>query len=316
MMKNAAARPTHAPASFGRRLGRDLAKNKIVYLMWIPVMLFYVIFHYLPMGGVVIAFQNYKPFKGIMGSDFVGLKWFEDFLTGPYAWRVIRNTLVISFQSILFGFPAPILLALMINEVHSAPYKKTVQTISYMPHFISLIVVCGLLQDFSSSQGLFNVIGTALGAPRMNYLASTSTYRTIYVVSGIWKQMGWGSIIYLATLSAVDPALYEAAAIDGANRMQRIIHVTLPALVPVIAVQLIMRLGQVMGEGSEKTILLYNESTWEVSDIVSSFVYRRGLLETNYSYGAAVGLFNSLVNVVILTLSNTASRALTNESLW
>lgn len=305
-----------ASLGFWRRLGRDLIKNRIVYLMWIPVLAYYLVFHYAPMGGIVIAFQNYKPFKGITGSQFVGMKWFIDFLTGPYAWRVIRNTLVISLQNIVFGFPMPILLALMINEVKSTKLKKTVQTVSYMPHFISLIVVCGLLMDFSSSQGLFNAIGTALGAPRTNYLSNIETYRPIYVISGIWKQMGWGSIIYLATLSAVDPSLYEAAAIDGANRFRRILHVTLPALVPVIAVQLIMRLGQVMSEGYEKTILIYNESTWEVSDIVSSFVYRRGLLENNYSYGAAVGLFNSLVNVVILTLSNSASRALTSESLW
>lgn len=305
-----------ASLGFWRRLGRDLVKNRIVYLMWIPVLAYYLVFHYAPMGGIVIAFQNYKPFKGITGSQFVGMKWFIDFLTGPYAWRVIRNTLIISLQNIVFGFPMPILLALMINEVKSTKLKKTVQTVSYMPHFISLIVVCGLLMDFSSSQGLFNAIGTALGAPRTNYLSNIDTYRPIYVISGIWKQMGWGSIIYLATLSAVDPSLYEAAAIDGANRFRRILHVTLPALVPVIAVQLIMRLGQVMSEGYEKTILIYNESTWEVSDIVSSFVYRRGLLENNYSYGAAVGLFNSLVNVVILTLSNSASRALTSESLW
>lgn len=305
-----------ASLGFWRRLGRDLVKNRIVYLMWIPVLAYYLVFHYAPMGGIVIAFQNYKPFKGITGSQFVGMKWFIDFLTGPYAWRVIRNTLVISLQNIVFGFPMPILLALMINEVKSTKLKKTVQTVSYMPHFISLIVVCGLLMDFSSSQGLFNAIGSALGAPRTNYLSNIDTYRPIYVISGIWKQMGWGSIIYLATLSAVDPSLYEAAAIDGANRFRRILHVTLPALVPVIAVQLIMRLGQVMSEGYEKTILIYNESTWEVSDIVSSFVYRRGLLENNYSYGAAVGLFNSLVNVVILTLSNSASRALTSESLW
>ena len=305
-----------AGRGFFSRLGRDLRRNKLVYLMWLPVLAYYLIFHYGPMGGIIISFQNYKPFKGIAKSQFVGLKWFQDFLTGPYAWRVIRNTLLISLYSILFGFPAPILLALMINEVKNPVFKKTVQTVSYMPHFISLIVVCGLLADFSSSMGLFNAIGQLFGAPKINYLSSTSTYRTIYVASGVWKNMGWGSIIYLATLSSIDQSLYEAAAIDGAGRFRRMVHVTLPALVPIIAVQLIMRLGHVMSEGSEKTILLYNESTYEVSDIVSSFVYRRGLLETNYSYGAAVGLFNALVNIVILMIANYSSRALTNESLW
>ena len=314
MMKTASA-PIHRDG-FLRRFGRDLKRNKFVYFMWLPVMAYYILFHYIPMGGIVIAFQNYKPFKGIAKSQFVGLKWFVDFLTGPYAWRVIRNTLVISVYSVLFAFPAPILLALMINEVKRAPFKKAVQTVSYMPHFISLIVMCGLISDFSSSMGLFNAIGSLFGAPVTNYLSSTAHYRTLYVGSGVWKSMGWSSIIYLATLSAIDPSLYEAAAIDGAGRFRRIWHVTLPALVPIIVVQLIMRMGSMMSEGSEKTILLYNESTFEVSDIVSSFVYRRGLLQTNYSYGAAVGLFNSLVNIVLLSSTNFISRHLTNESLW
>ena len=295
---------------------RDMRRNWMVYLMFLPVLAYYIIFHYIPMGGVVIAFQNYKPFKGIMRSDFVGLKWFIEFLTGPYAWRIIRNTLLISLYSILFAFPAPIILALMINEVKCTPFKKTVQTVSYMPHFISLIVMCGLITDFSSTDGLFNIIGQFFGAKKVSYLSSLSTYRTVYVLSGIWKQMGWGSIIYLATLSNIDQSLYEAAAIDGAGRFRRMLHVTLPALVPIIAVQLIMRLGHVMSEGAEKTILLYNAGTYEVSDIVSSFVYRRGLLETNYSFGTAVGLFNSMVNIVVLTAANYFSRRLTSESLW
>lgn len=298
------------------QLSRDFHKNWMVYLMWLPVLAYYIIFHYLPMGGVVVAFQNYKPFKGITHSDFVGLKWFADFLTGPYAWRVIRNTLLISIYSILFAFPAPILLALMINEVMYTPFKKTVQTVSYMPHFISLIVMCGLVTDFASTDGLFNAVGQLFGAKRTNYLSSLSSYRTIYVATSVWKQMGWGSIIYLATLSSIDQSLYDAAAIDGAGRLRRILHVTLPALVPIIAVQLIMRMGHMMTEGAEKTILLYNPGTYEVADIVSSFVYRRGLLETNYSYGTAVGLFNSLVNIVILTAANYISRRLTSESLW
>ena len=314
MMKTASA-PIQRDG-FLRRFGRDLKRNQFVYFMWLPVMAYYILFHYIPMGGIVIAFQNYKPFKGIAKSQFVGLKWFVDFLTGPYAWRVIRNTLVISVYSVLFAFPAPILLALMINEVKRAPFKKAIQTVSYMPHFISLIVMCGLISDFSSSMGLFNAIGSFFGAPVTNYLSSTAHYRTLYVGSGVWKSMGWSSIIYLATLSAIDPSLYEAAAIDGAGRFRRIWHVTLPALVPIIVVQLIMRMGSMMSEGSEKTILLYNESTFEVSDIVSSFVYRRGLLQTNYSYGAAVGLFNSLVNIVLLSSTNFISRHLTNESLW
>ena len=298
------------------RLWADLKRNKLVYLMWLPVLIYYLVFHYAPMFGVVIAFENYKPFKGILGSNFVGLQWFRDFLSGPFAWRTISNTLILSFYQILFGFPMPILLALLINELKGKRFKKTVQTVSYMPHFISLIVICGLLTDFAASTGLFNAITRLFGIPKANYLVLPSAYRSIYVGSGIWKQMGWGSIIYLATLSGIDPNLYEAAAIDGANRFKRMLHVTLPALVPIIVMQLIMRMGHVMSEGSEKTILLYNESTYSVSDIVSSFVYRRGLLSNDYSYGAAVGLFNSLVNIVLLTTANTLSRRMTNESLW
>lgn len=311
-----AAIKTGEKSSFSNRLGRDMRRYWRVYLMLLPVVAFYLIFKYGSMGYLVIAFQNFKPAKGILGSRWVGLENFVKFFNNSYCWRLIRNTLLLNVFGILFSFPAPILLALMINEVKRAPFKKAVQTVSYMPHFISLIVMCGLISDFSSSMGLFNAIGSLFGAPVTNYLSSTAHYRTLYVGSGVWKSMGWSSIIYLATLSAIDPSLYEAAAIDGAGRFRRIWHVTLPALVPIIVVQLIMRMGSMMSEGSEKTILLYNESTFEVSDIVSSFVYRRGLLQTNYSYGAAVGLFNSLVNIVLLSSTNFISRHLTNESLW
>ncbi len=317
-MAHIQAATIHAPgeASFWVRLGRDFRQNKLVYLMWLPVLAYYLVFHYAPMFGIVIAFQDFKPFKGIMGSSFVGLRWFRDFLSGPYALRTIGNTLCISLYSVIFGFPMPIMLALLLNELKKPRFKKTVQTVSYMPHFISLIVVCGILKDYSQSDGLFNAIGQALGAPRVNYLMLPGAYRPIYIISGIWKQMGWNSIIYLATLSAIDPSLYEAAAIDGANRFRQAIHVTLPALVPIIVMQLIMRFGHMMSEGSEKTILLYNEATYAVSDIVSSFVYRRVIVNLDYSFGAAVGVFNSVINIILLTGANYFSRLMTNESLW
>lgn len=302
--------------SFGERFRASVRNHKYIYLMLIPVLLYYLVFHYGAMGGAVIAFQNYKPAKGLWGSDWVGLKHFRAFLQGPYAWRLIRNTLLLNVYQIIFGFPAPIILALMINEVRNKPYKKFVQTVSYMPHFISLIVVCGLLADFSSSRGLFNYIGGLFGAPAINYLASTKTYRSIYVLSGVWKQMGWGSIIYLATLSTVDPSLHEAAAIDGASRLRRVIHVSFPALVPIIIVQLIMRLGNILTQGFEKIILLYSPLIYETSDVISSYVYRRGLQEMDYSFGAAVGIFNSLANLVILFMANHISGRLTHESLW
>ncbi|MBO4377584.1 MAG: sugar ABC transporter permease [Clostridia bacterium] len=302
--------------SFGTRLRKDMLHNWQIYLMWLPVLVFYLIFKYAPMGGLIIAFEKYKPAKGILRSQWVGLKYFEDFLTGPYAWRTIRNTLIISLLQIIVGFPLPIIFALLINEVKHNSYKRVVQTVSYMPHFISLVVLCGMISDFSASTGFFNVFRDLAGQPHINFLGSNKYYRTIYVGSYVWKHMGWGSILYLATLSNIDQSLYEAAAIDGAGRFQRMWHVTMPALVPIIAVQLIMRMGHVMGEGHQKTILLYNESIYEVSDIVSSYVYRRGLKQNDYSYGAAVGMFNSVVNVIIVCSANYFSKHVVKESLW
>jgi len=302
--------------SYFTRLWENIRQNKLVYLMWVPVFVYYAIFHYAPMAGIVIAFKDYKPFKGMLGSNWVGFRWFVDFLTGPYAWRTIRNTLLINVLQVTLCFWNPILLALLLNEVKNKVFKRTIQTISYMPHFVSLVVMCGLIQTFSRSTGLFSAIGALFGAEPQNYLSIMDAYRPIYIISHSWKVMGWGSIIYLATLSSVDPNLYEAAACEGAGRFRQMWHITLPSLVPVIVIQLIMRLGRMMSEGAEKTILLYNPAIYEVSDIISSFVYRRGLMELNYSYGAAVDLFNVVVNVTILTTANWASRTFIKESLW
>jgi putative aldouronate transport system permease protein len=284
--------------------------------MAVPIILFYVVFHYLPMAGVVIAFQKFNAFKGILGSEWVGLQHFQDFLTSPYAYRVIRNTLLINVYQLLFGFPAPIVLALLINEISNSAFKKTIQSVSYMPHFISLVVICGMLTDFSSSAGVINDIIQAFGGERTNLLMDKELFRTIFVSSGIWQEVGWGSIIYLATLSAVDPSLHEAASIDGAGRFQRMLHVTIPALIPTITILLILRLGHIMSEGFEKVILLYNPLTYETADVISSYVYRRGLQEANYSFGAAVGLFNSTINFITLILANYLSRRFVKESLW
>lgn len=299
-----------------KSLWARMKKHKYIYLMLLPVVIYYIVFHYLAMGGLVIAFQNYKPKLGILGSKWVGLKHFEDFLTGKYAWRVIRNTLVLNLYLLLFGFPAPIILALLMNELRDNAYKKTLQTVSYMPHFISLVVVCGLLVDFSMSDGLFNNVLALFGFERTNLLGSNQYYRTVYIVSNIWQNVGWNSIIYLASLSSVDNSLHEAAAIDGAGRLRRIWHVNIPAILPVIVIQLIMRIGNLMSQGYEKTILLYSPVVYETADIISSHVYRYGLEKTNYSYGAAVGVFNSLVNLVFLCTANQVSRRLTETSLW
>jgi putative aldouronate transport system permease protein len=302
--------------TFSRRWERNYRKHKHVYLMLIPVVLYYFIFHYVPMGGIIVAFQDYKPALGFFRSRWVGFQHFAEFLGGLYAWRLIRNTLLINAYSILFGFPAPILLALFINEINYKQYKRVVQTISYMPHFISLVVICGLLQTFCRTDGLFNDFLVLFGAQRTSLLARAELFRTIFISSNIWQGIGWGSIIYLATLSAVDPNLYEAAAIDGAGRISRMIHISFPSLVPVIVIQLIMRLGNILSVGFEKIILLYSPLIYETSDVISSYVYRRGLMQMDYSFGSAVGIFNSIVNLCILVLANEIAKKSIKESLW
>ena len=301
---------------FTVRLKKNFSRYKYIYLMLLPIILYYMIFCYGPRGGVVIAFQNFKPALGISGSKWVGMKHFHDFLTGPYAWRLIKNTLMINVLQILFAFPVPIILALLINEIKCKAYKKTVQTISYMPHFISLVVMCGLLITFSRSDGIFNDFLSLFGIERTNLLAQANLFRPLYIISGIWQEAGWGSIIYLATLSTIDPGLYEAARIDGASRFQRTLYVSLPGLSSIIIVQLIMRIGNILTTGFEKVFLLYNPLTYDTADIISTYIYRQGLELTNYSYGTAVGLFNSVVNLVILVVANYVSRKVTEESLW
>jgi putative aldouronate transport system permease protein len=302
--------------NFGNRLVRDFEKNRGVYLMALPVFLFYFIFKYLPYTGLVIAFQNYNLFRGILGSKWVGFTNFIRFVTGPNIGRLIGNTLLINIYSIIFGFPAPIIFALMLNEFRPGMSKKVIQTISYMPHFISLVVVCGMISDFCRERGLFNVINKFLGAESVNLLSQPRLFRPIYVASGIWQGLGWGSIIYLASLSTVDPNLYDAAQIDGAGRFRRMLHISLPALVPIITVQFIMRIGNILSVGFEKIMLLYNPLTYETADVISTYLYRYGLEQANYSFGTAVGLFNSAVNITVLITVNWLFKRFTEDSLW
>jgi putative aldouronate transport system permease protein len=295
---------------------QDFRKNKGLYLMALPVLVYYIIFHYLPMAGLVIAFQDYNLFKGFQGSKWVGLDNFIRFLTGPNIARLIRNTFLINIYDIIFGYPAPIILALMINECQLGKVKKAVQTISYMPHFISLVVICGMINDFSRVKGLFNGLRTLFGMPALNLLSQPEFFRPIFVSSSIWQGMGWGSIIYLATLSTVDPNLYEAAEIDGAGRFRRILHISLPALAPVITIQFIMRLGYILSVGFEKVMLLYNPLTYETADVISTYLYRYGLQQANYSFGTAAGLVNSLIQILVLVTVNGLFKRFGNESLW
>lgn len=297
-------------------LKRDFVRNRGIYLLFLPVIIYLVLFHYLPMYGAQIAFKDFSPNRGIEGSKFVGLKHFASFFNSVYCWRVIRNTLLISFYQLLFGFPAPIILALLMNELRCKPFKRFVQTVTYLPYFISLMVVCSMILDFTSLDGLINDMIESLGGERVSIMMQAKYYRTVHVASGVWQNMGWNSIVYISALVAIDQELYEAAVMDGANRWSQTLHITLPGLMPTIVIMLIMRMGQVMNVGFEKVILLYNSATYETADVISSFVYRKGLLDASYSYSSAVGLFNSLVNTVLLVSANAISRSLNETSLF
>jgi putative aldouronate transport system permease protein len=302
--------------SLWARLCQDYRKRKYVYWMIAPVILYYLVFNYIPMFGQVIAFQNYRPARGIFNSPWVGLKNFAGFFQGPFAGRVIRNTIILSLYDILFCFPLPVILALLLNELKGGAFKRIAQTITYMPHFISLVIMCGMIVNFTSSYGVITSVLGRLGFERTNLLSKAGYFRTIYTASTIWKTIGWGSIIYLAALSNVDMSLYEAASIDGAGRFRKVYHIMIPALVPIVAVQLIMRIGHLMSQGAEKVILLYSPIVYETADTIASYVYRVGLSEQNYSLASAVGMFNSVINLGLLVFANWFSRRFVQESLW
>ena len=294
----------------------ELRTNKCLYLMALPVVLYYVIFCYAPMYGATIAFKQFDVSKGIMGSEWVGLKYFKEFFNGVYFVRILRNTLILSFYNLFVCFPLPIIFALLMNELSNLKFKKVVQTVTYLPHFISMVVVCGMIVDFFSSEGFITDILVKFGMPRINYVGSNDYFRHIYVWTDALKTIGWGSIIYMAAIAGVDQSLYEAARIDGANRFQLAWHVTLPGIVSTIIVMLILRIGNIMSLGHEKVILLYGPSTFETADIISSFGYRYGLTGMKYSYSTAVGLFQSVINLILIVGSNTVSKKVTEMGIY
>lgn len=268
------------------------------------------------MYGLIIAFKNYKPTRGIWGSQWVGLLWFKNFFTDIYFWRLLRNTFTLSALSILFGFPAPILLALLLNEIHNSGFKRTVQTITYMPYFISLVVTCSLIKIYCQENGLFSQIAAFFGGTKQNFMINPSAFRPIYVISDIWQGIGWNSIIYLAALSGIDQELYEAARIDGANRFQQVLHITIPGILPTIMILFVLRMGGILNVGYEKVLLLYTPNTYEVADVFSTYTYRIGFGEQKYSLSTAVGLFNTMVNIVFLLLTNWVSNRTTQSGLF
>lgn len=284
--------------------------------MFLPALAFYIIFSYIPMYGAIIAFQNFAPGRGITGSDWVGFRHFIDFFNDMFFWRLIRNTFLLNFYDIIFGFPAPILLAILLHELRGRKFKATIQTSLYMPHFISLVVICGIIVDFVATEGVINDILGAFGFEPRNLLLDRYLFRTIFVSTNIWQFAGWTSIVYLAALSGINQELYEAAYVDGCGRFKRILNITLPGLAPIITIMLILRLGNIMTVGFEKIILLYNPLTYETADVISSYVFRRGLLEMNFSFATAAGLFNSVINFGFLIFANWLSRRASENSLW
>lgn len=294
---------------------KDYKVNKSLYLLLVPVIAYYVIFAYFPLYGALIAFKDYTPGLG-MKSPWVGLKHFVTFFTSPSFGILMRNTLRISLSTLVVTFPAPIILALLFNELRAQRFSKLVQNASYLPHFISLVVVCGIIKDFTSDKGIVTSLLSVFGMPRVSLLNYPKYFVPVYVVSEVWKGVGWGSIIYLAALTSIDASLYEAATIDGAGRFKQLIHVTLPGISSTIIMMLIIRLGNVLTVGYEKLILLYNDATLEVADVISTYVYRKGLLEQNWSYSTAVGLFNSAVSLIMLFATNFISRKVSDYGLW
>lgn len=299
------------------RLWKRISVNWRLYLLLIPVLMYYILFHYLPMYGVTLAFKQYDARLSIFGNDWVGLKYFKQFFSAYGTRDIITNTLVLSIYGIVAGFPVPIILSLMLNEVRNHKYKKLVQTVTYAPHFISTVVFVSMITTFlNPDSGIINIMIAKLGGTPVHFMQYSEYFNTIYVVSGIWQEAGWGCIIYIAALSSVDPELYEAGYIDGMNKLQKIIHIDFVALRPTICIMLIMSAGSVMSVGFEKVWLMQNNLNISSSQVISTYVYNVGLMSNKFSYATAIGLFNSVVSFVMLVIVNTVVRKLGGASLW
>lgn len=297
--------------------GAYLKRNWELYLFVVPALIYLLLYCYYPMYGVQIAFKNFRVTKGIAGSEWVGLEHFRKFFSNPSCRALIKNTLVISLYSLVVGFPLPIIFALTLNEVAPGRYKKLVQTVSYAPHFISTVVMVSMLTMFlNADNGIFNKIVETLGGPRVDYMSKANLFPTVYVLSGVWQGLGWSSVIYLSALSGIDTGLHEAAMIDGASRLQRIWHINLTGILPTITIMLILQVGNLMTVGFEKAFLMQNPLNLETSEIISTFVYKMGLNYRQYSYSTAIGLFNSVINMILLVSVNTIAGRLSETSLW
>ena len=295
---------------------RDFKKHYATYALAIFGIAFYIIFCYVPIYGLIIAFKDYNASAGIMGSTWVGFKHFRIFFQSVYFTRILKNTLLLNFYGILFGFPIPIIIALLLDEAKCLKFRRVVQTVSYLPHFISIVVACGIVVDFTSSNGIITNLARTFGSDSKCLLLEPKLFRTIYIVSDIWQEAGWCSIIYLAALAGLDSQLIEAAQIDGAGKLRQIWHITLPSIMPTIVIMFILRVGNVMSLGAEKVILLYDPVTYETADIISSYIYRKGLIENQYSFSTAVGLFNSVINCMLVFGANYLGNKYTESGLF
>jgi putative aldouronate transport system permease protein len=305
----------NTPNKFARFL-KAANNDKYLYLMFLPPLIYYIVFHYVPIYGITLAFKEFDIMKGIMGSPWAGLKYVKQFIFDPYFWGVVKNTLVLSLSNLLISFPISIILALMLNELRAQTFKKLVQTVSYLPHFISVVVVCGMIVNFLSSDGIVNQILTLLGLESKQFLTDPRYFAGIYVISNIWQGAGWGSIIYLSALSAIDVQLYEVSTIDGANRWQQLLNVTLPGIMPTICIMFILDVGKIMEVSFQKILLLINGSNMSVADVISTYVYRRGIIGADFSYSAGVGLFQSIIALILILSTNAIVRKLNQTSLW
>ncbi len=299
-------------------LGRHIVKNWQLYLFFLIPIIYYLIFRYIPMAGNIIAFRRYRAGSSLLGDEWRGLTYFRQFIKDRSFWRAFGNTLSLNFLYLAFRFPATIIFALLLNEIRSLKWKKFVQTVSYLPHFISMVIVAGMIRELLSTNGPINALIQYLGNNKILFLQLHEWFPTIFVASGLWQGLGWGTILYLAAIAGISPSLYEAAVVDGANRFQRVIYITLPCILPTISTLLILDIGGLVGSGNsfEKVFLLYNSMTYETADIVSTYVYRMGVQSANFSYATAIGLFEGLINLVLLTAANIGSKKLTDSGLW
>lgn len=303
--------------SRGARLWRRIWAAKYLYLMFLPVFLYYIFFRYAPMLGLSIAFKDYNAFLGFDRSPWVGFRYFNQFFNSIYLWRLVRNTLLINLYDLVFNFPAAIALALLLNEMQNRRFKKVTQTITYLPYFVSSVVIASMVVQFlSPSSGIINNLIAALGGERQYFMVQPESFRTIYTLMNLWKNIGWNSIIFLAAISGINGELYEACMVDGGGYIRRMWHITLPGIAGTIVVLLIMRLGHVMDAGYETILLLQNNANLETSDVIGTYVYRRGLKGGEYSYGTAVGMFQSVIGFAMVIFANWLSRRYSETSLW